>query len=977
MENLKVMRYKDVRALLILLLIAYMLLPAASLKAGERNILSVDAQYHDAMQKVKELTEKGNNREALRILSPFISEPVKYPAAASDYISILVWEGRYDEAIRMYKGLPSSFPRRAYLLRNIATAYYEKKNFPSAFSLYKKSLEQMPQDGEVQKGVVYALMQMGAYKSADDYLERFLTEAPDSVQLLLIKAQLLVLQKSYTEALKIYNILAKRSGSDREFVYKSKENVMESLTEEKRHALAAALSKSVQSGEKEAIADYVLILIISKEYKTALKAFEVSGAQIDNYPENTQSWISWAYFETGDTSRAKQFYQKILAEKPDYARAKIGLAYCLAQEGRYDEAIEILDRLQRSDTQNTEIIYARAFVFEKSQRFWQAVEEYNRILGIDPENDVAKRLKILALTDAGVSSYAIEKAKETFPFDLELHERINDDMAVHSINWHEPRNALNILLPQKQYSENIRARYDLVVAYYESGEMAEAVRSYETLKSQDVSLPDYVTESAAKAYLELEKPQKSLQLYDQLLKDKPDSLDTYDTRLGKFYVLQELREWEEAKELINELDKETPETIRPGKQVRPNWSKVELKITEGWFLLYEDRLREAEEFFTDLYERSPGNAGFRTGLAYTYLWRGWPRRALREFNISASMDEDDVTAQIGKIFALNSLACKEKARDEAEALLKDHPENRHVVDLNRQLRLEEMREIKADFALSYDDDGVTDIRSGLRITKPVSLYTDVYGSIYFQRSESSHDSLASHFHRAALGADHVFNSSWELRQEFSADYDNAKDIGSLTEINFTPDDHWNFGLLYDSFTTDVPLKARIYNIEADEFRTDITFRESEWRTYRLSMSRMKFSDDNKRLSWQLGYEQGLYVRNNWKMRMLLDLYRSSNTRDDSPYFNPKSDFSVSLTHMTEHTIYRIYRRSFLERLFLSLGEYSQRDFSNYLTGSVRYEHDIEFSDIHALLYGASVARQVYDGEAVTSYGFYLTWRYLF
>jgi len=977
MENLKIIHHQDVRALLILLLIAYMLMPVASLKAGERNILSAHAQYPDVMQKVKELTEKGDNREAIRILSPFISDPEKYPAAVSDYISILVWEGRYDEAVRMYKGLPSSFPRRAYLLRNIAKAYYEKKNYLSAFSLYKRSLEQMPQDGEVQKGVVYALMQMGAYKNADDYLESFLTAAPDSVQLLLLKARLLVLQNSYMEALKIYNILAKRSGVDREFVYKSEENVMASLTEEKRHALAVALSKSVQSGEKEAIADYVLILIINKEYKTALRAFEVSGDQIDNYPENYQSWISWAYFKTGNTSRAKQFYQKILAEKPDYARAKIGLAYCLAQEGRYDEAMEILDGLQRSDTQDTETMYARAFVFEKSQRFWQAVEEYNRILGIDPENEVAKRLKILALTDAGASSYASEKAKETFPFDLKLHERIHDDMAVHSISWKEPRNAINILLPQKHYSENIRARYDLVVAYYESGEMAAAARSYEELKAKDVTVPDYVTEIAAKAYLELEQPRTSLKLYDQLLKDKPDSPDTYDTRMGKFYALQELREWKEAKELLKELDKETPETIRPGKQVRPNWSKVELKITEGWFLLYEDRLREAEEFFTDLYERSPGNAGFRTGLAYTYLWRGWPRRALREFNISASMDEEDITAKIGKAFALNSLARKEKAREEAEALLKDHPENKHVLDLIRQLRVEEMREVKADFAVSYDDDGVTDIRSGLRFTKPVSLYTDVYGSIYFQRSESSHDDLASHFHRAALGADHVFNSSWELRQEFSADYDNAQDIGSLTEVNFTPDDYWNFGLLYDSFTTDVPLKARIYNIEADEFRTNVTFRESEWRTYRLSMSRMKFSDDNKRFSWQLGYEQGLYVRNNWKMRMFLDLYRSSNSRDDSPYFNPKSDFSLNLTHMTEHTVYRIYRRSFLQRLFLSVGEYSQREFSNYMTGSVRYEHDLEFSDLHALLYGASVARQVYDGEAVTGYGFYLTWRYLF
>jgi len=943
MKNLKVTSYQDVRALFILLFIVYMLLPVASLRAGERNILSDDTQYSDAMQKVKSLTMKGNNREAMRILSPFISDPEKYPAAVSDYIVILVWEGRGDEAIKMYERLPAQFTRKPYLLKNMASAYRQRKEFSKALTLYESLLESAPADRDAQEGVGYCLFGSGRY----------------------------------IEGLKFYHTLEQRDHIDRESVYRMRENLISGLSPEERQAMISAIADFIKMPEQDYMKDYILTLILNRDYESAAGKFEEAHVKGTEYSDYFMSWVAWAYFKKGDTDKAEAIYRKILKASPSYERAITGLAYCLAERGQTENAERLLEDLYRKEPSDIDAIFARAYIYEKSGRFISAVQEYDRILGIDPENDVAKRLKILALTDAGASSYAFEKAKETFPFDLKLHERIQDDMAVHSLNWKEPRNAINILLTQKHYSENIRARYDLVVAYYENGEMADAVRSYEALKSKDVTVPDYVTESAAKAYLELEQPQKSLNLYDQLLKDKPDSLDTYDTRLGKFYVLQELRKWGEAKELINELDKETPETIRPGRQVRPNWSKVELKITEGWFLLYEDRLREADEFFTDMYKRSPGNAGFRTGLAYTYLWRGWPRRALREFNISASMDEEDVTARIGKIFALNSLACKEKAREEAKALLKGHPDDRHVLDLNRQLRLEEMREIKADFAVSYDDEGVTDIRSGLRFTKPVSLYTDVYGSIYFQRSDSSHDELASHFHRVALGVGHVFNSSWKLRQEFSADYDNAKDIGSLTEIDFTPDDHWNFGLLYDSFTTDVPLKARIFNIEADEFRTDVVFRESEWRTYRLSMSRMRFSDDNKRLSWQLGYEQGLYVRNNWKMRMFLDLYRSSNSSEDSPYFNPKSDFSLNLTHMTEHTIYRIYRRSFLQRLFLSIGDYSQREFSNYMTGSVRYEHDIEFSDLHALLYGASVARQVYDGEAVTSYGFYLTWRFLF
>jgi biofilm PGA synthesis protein PgaA len=409
----------------------------------------------------------------------------------------------------------------------------------------------------------------------------------------------------------------------------------------------------------------------------------------------------------------------------------------------------------------------------------------------------------------------------------------------------------------------------------------------------------------------------------------------------------------------------------------PNWPKAELKLAKGWLLLYEDRLNEAETHFSDLHEKAPANTNFRTGLAYTYLWRGWPRRALREFNISRSMDEQDINARIGEISALNTLAFKEQAREEAGNLLKAYPKNRHVQSLVRQLEVEEKREISADILVSSDDDGVSDVQTGLRLTWPVSLYTNVYGLLFYQRTESLREGLVSYFRRAGLGADHIFNSSWKLRQQFSFNYDNAGDFGSLTEIMFTPDDHWGFGLSYDSFTTDVPLRARVFDIEADNFKADITWRESEWRSFRISHSRIKFSDDNRRLAGQFGYEQGLYVKNDWKMRLFLDLATSSNSSDDAPYFNPERDFGLSVTHMTEHTIKRIYRKAFLQRLYLSLGTYKQSGFSYYATGSARYEHDMDFSDVHALLYGISLGRQVFDGEAVTGWSFYLTWRLLF
>jgi biofilm PGA synthesis protein PgaA len=180
--------------------------------------------------------------------------------------------------------------------------------------------------------------------------------------------------------------------------------------------------------------------------------------------------------------------------------------------------------------------------------------------------------------------------------------------------------------------------------------------------------------------------------------------------------------------------------------------------------------------------------------------------------------------------------------------------------------------------------------------------------------------------------------------------------------------------LYDTFSTDVPLRARVLGIEADKLGGGVRYRESEWREYNLSLSRLDFSDGNNRDQALLGYEQGLYVKNNWRMRLFLDLYTSRNTRDDAPYFNPEYDLSVSATHMTEYTHWRIYNRAFLQRLFLSIGAYKQKNYNTAPIWSIRYEHDHDFSDTQALLLGATVARNVYDGEPVHSYALYLTYR---
>ena len=210
--------------------------------------------------------------------------------------------------------------------------------------------------------------------------------------------------------------------------------------------------------------------------------------------------------------------------------------------------------------------------------------------------------------------------------------------------------------------------------------MEKAVKAYENLIKDGIFPPPWVLENVATAYLYIKQPDKALELYNEALKAEPAS---FSGRMGKFYTLQELRKWKEAWETLDSLDREQPEVLGDGKYIRPNWLKLETAIARGWLLAHGERLREAEEFFSNLREKAPANPGIRSGLAHVYLWRGWPRKALREFKIIETLEPENHKALIGKAITLNTLAFKEEAREVAGKLLLNHPKDKHVQQLVR------------------------------------------------------------------------------------------------------------------------------------------------------------------------------------------------------------------------------------------------------------------------------------------------------
>jgi biofilm PGA synthesis protein PgaA len=495
-------------------------------------------------------------------------------------------------------------------------------------------------------------------------------------------------------------------------------------------------------------------------------------------------------------------------------------------------------------------------------------------------------------------------------------------------------------------------------------------------------------EKAAGAYLVEKQPEKALALYEQAISLNPA---LRDARMGRFYALQALREWRAAEKQLLDLETVTKPIIGSGRHKRFNPDLLDLYIERGWLLASEARLKEADAYFAELRDIAPANLDIRNAQAHVASWRGWKRKSLNSFRILESMEPDYLSARPGKIAVLDALSQKGTARRELSQMLTLHPRDKRFHNLNRIFQLGDMNVLSMEIRAQWEDDDTNDIFLQTTVSTPLSLdknklnYTQLHAFTLWRRTWNDDFKDAAgedeaYFRRTGIGADHVFNSTFALRQQFSYDYYEGGDFGSYTRLRITPDDHWRVDALVDTFTIDVPARARIQDITAVKTSLGTVYRESEWRDYSLSLGRQWFSDDNNRDELLAGISQNLWVKDDWKMRLSGHAYFSMNSEYDDPtiiYFNPKNAWGLSVTHMTEQIVYHHYDRWFIHRLFLSAGNYKQYSYDNSFVGSIRYEQEYAFTDTHHLTWAGVFARNVYDGDTVSSAAFEFTYQWRF
>ena len=95
-----------------------------------------------------------------------------------------------------------------------------------------------------------------------------------------------------------------------------------------------------------------------------------------------------------------------------------------------------------------------------------------------------------------------------------------------------------------------------------------------------------------------------------------------------------------------------------------------------------------------------------------------------------------------------------------------------------------------------------------------------------------------------LGFNWIVLPSLTLTQSVSSDYLKGRDLGSFTKVSWQANEHLKAAACFDSFSLDIPLRARATGVKGKTAILDLVYHESDLRDYGLLFTSNWLSDGN-------------------------------------------------------------------------------------------------------------------------------------
>ena len=768
----------------------------------------------------------------------------------------------------------------------------------------------------------------------------------------------------------------------------TREEAVALAREGKTDAAITALQELLTAAPNDRLVAYDLAVILTwvGRNREATDAFEKAGD--GEPPEYVLGPIIRAYRDQKRFAEAERWARTAQQQYPlDATWAKL-LGLVLADQGKTKEAVALLEPWAATQPEDAEIWLALGYASLRAKDRFGTLRGYGQALRFQPENREAMGAMAGVLAELGAPTAAASYQRPV-PIAVQANQAGELVRWGHDVTPRDPRRRfegtdkalarIDQLLAQARAARKpdkgliIRLRRDRVLALRNRERWLETLRAAGALRADGDKIPPYVREAEADALLALRRPRDARRGYEEVLRAEPTMREA---QIGRFFALIEEEKFSAAFQQIDQIAALEKPGVREPKQrvMQRNDEWLGAKLLSAQARSFADMPGAAWKMMLPLAEHAPANAELRRVLGDIAAGRGWPRRSAEEIEIAASLAPENKAAK----GALAESAIRRRhwteARSRAAELAAIYP-NGAVRRLQTDLRAHDAFELQTEFHVNREYGGSnntnqTSSSPGSGTDWTARLYTPPVGEYWrFIGAWEHHTAEVTEGRALRYRSGAGFELALPDLTVETIGWSNEGDIsqlGASLAVAWQPTDHWRFDLGAEYFAGDTPLRAVLNDITANSASVGVTYAWHESRSLAVGVSGYDFSDGNRRAAAHLNFAQKVVDIPHLDVTLRPEIYASTNTSSEGPYFSPERDLSGSITCVAEHVLWRQYERSFGHRLAITGGAYWQEHFDTGWIGSVLYEQVYQHNPWLELRYGAQWKRAIYDGEPTPS-----------
>jgi len=742
------------------------------------------------------------------------------------------------------------------------------------------------------------------------------------------------------------------------------------------------------------VSDHLVIAGWAGQDAEVLKVYEAQGKN-RNLSTQALATVARTYRNQQQWAKAEAVYRQALLREPSNVDLQLGLALTQADGGQASEAVQRTRALVAAKPDDPNRRMALGYALTRAGLNYDALFEFDQAFIRAGDKPEVAREYIVALQKARLPEPALRlAAQRPGLLDPVTQRRLEGDLAAERVRMAEfatrtekeryviADRALqdyDTLLARwtpdaSAHDDVVRWRIDRLGALKARARTAEVIREYETLTAEGVQLPTYAVRWVAASYLDQRQPEKAEPLYRQALSAtdaEPD--DRVEDSTALFYALQESDKGVEAREVANTLaNNQKPRVELKGLPIgNPNDAWMDAQQLSAQSGVYGGDLPGSEAGLDALVARAPGNVGLHLAQADMYRARDLPRRAEATLKETEAQVPRDIGLEVSQAYTAMDLQEWRQLDVLADDVIARNPDSRQVQRLQRLRNVHDMAEVRVEAytGKSYgggnngDVGAVTGSRDwgieSVIYTPPIDEDWRLFAGAGYATADFSEGTGQHRWQR--VGVERRTRDMTLEAEVSNHSYGFGSKQGARVSIARDINDNWQYGGSLDYLSATTPIRALNADITANGGSGFIRWRANESREWKLSLSPSHFSDGNDRVETLLTGREGIYSSPGVQVDLGLEVSASRNSKADTVYFNPKSDFSVLPTVTVNHVLYHRYETQWSQQFQVGAGTYSQKDYSTGGVGLIGYGQRVRWNDVLEAGANLSLISRPYDG----------------